>query len=205
LRSELNEKIPRDEVEEMHDAVMEHLEQIQPGCLSTVVGGYRRGKLESNDVDIVISHPHLQSGGDQVKGLCAKLVNRLWDNGLVTHVMHLSGFHAPDALRTAHWDSLEKALTVFILPQDGTRRRVHRRLDLIFASPEAYWTAVVGWTGSKMFERDLRKWAKDKKGLKFDSTGITRRRDSKFFYPKSEREVFEILGLEWIDPRLRNA
>lgn len=100
----------------------------------------------------------------------------------LTQRQDLSGFHAPDALRTAHWDTLEKALTVFILPQEGTRRRLHRRLDLIFASPEAYWTAVVGWyfylplphrvrhsrwpaprTGSKMFERDLRKWAKDKK------------------------------------------
>ena len=52
----------------------------------------------------------------------------------------LSGFHAPDASRAAHWDALEKALTVFVLP-GGVRRRV----DLIFAAPEAYWTAVVGW------------------------------------------------------------
>ena len=49
-------------------------------------------------------------------------------------------------LRQQHWDSLEKALTVFTLPAssplyDGTRRR----LDLIFAPPEVYWTAVLGW------------------------------------------------------------
>ena len=58
----------------------------------------------------------------------------------------LSGFHAHNPLRLHHWDNLEKALTVFILPPsspfyDGTRRR----LDLIFASPEVYWTAVIGW------------------------------------------------------------
>jgi hypothetical protein len=33
----------------------------------------------------------------------------------------------------------------------------------------------------------------------------TRRRDSKRYFPRSEQEVFEILGLEWIDPTLRNA
>jgi DNA polymerase IV len=33
----------------------------------------------------------------------------------------------------------------------------------------------------------------------------TRRRDTKAFYPTSERAVFEVLGLEWIDPTLRNA
>ena len=85
------------------------------------------------------------------------------------------GFQSHDPLRTHHWDSLEKALTVFVPPGQTTRRRV----DLIFAAPEVYWTAVVGWcapfvaisgynvvnmqslrTGSTMFERDLRSVAK---------------------------------------------
>jgi len=74
--------------------------------------------------------------------------------------MHPSGFHAHDALRTEHWDSLEKALTVFILPPERGIKRIHRRLDLIFAAPESYCTAIIGWSGSRMFERDLRLWAK---------------------------------------------
>jgi len=41
--------------------------------------------------------------------------------------------------------------------------------------------------------------------LKFDSTGITRRRDSQLFYPQSEKEVFDIIGLPWVDPTLRNT
>jgi len=56
-----------------------------------------------------------------------------------------------------------------------------------------------------MFERDLRLWAKEQKGFKFDSAGITRRRDSEAFFPKSEQEVFNLLGLDWIPPTLRNA
>lgn len=76
-------------------------------------------------------------------------------------------------------------------------------------------------TGSTMFERDLRLWAKQKfvvpallsihilicerRGLKFDSSGITRRRDTKALYATSERDVFKLLELEWIEPRLRNA
>ncbi|KIM40321.1 hypothetical protein M413DRAFT_446505 [Hebeloma cylindrosporum] len=209
LREELEIPIPREEVEEVHSVVMKELHEIQPGCVSTIVGGYRRGKPESNDVDIVFSHPDLRNGGNLVKGLCAKLTNRLHSLGLITHAMHLSGFHAPDALRTETRGSLEKVLTVFILPESaskaGTRKRLHRRLDLIFATPAAYWTAVVGWTGSRMFERDLRLWAKVEKGMKFDSTGLTRRHDSKLLVPKSEEEVFEILGLDWIDPTMRNA
>ncbi|KAJ8076730.1 hypothetical protein PM082_001153 [Marasmius tenuissimus] len=190
----------------MRDVVMEELKKLKPGCVSTITGGYRRGKPESNDVDIVISHSNLKSGGEQIKGLCKELVKRLYEKGLVTHVMHLSSFREHNALRTSHWDSLEKALTVFILPDNGKRtRRIHRRLDIIFAAPEVYWTAVTGWTGSKMFERDLRLWAKEEKGMKFDSSGITRRHDSKLYFPRSEQEVFKLLGLEWVDPTMRNA
>jgi hypothetical protein len=67
----------------------------------------------------------------------------------------LSGFHEYNALRTAQWDSLEKALTVYRTPYDG-----YRRVDLICALPETYWTAVVGWTGGTMFQRDFRLAAK---------------------------------------------
>ncbi|KAF9071631.1 hypothetical protein BDP27DRAFT_1218834 [Rhodocollybia butyracea] len=206
LREELIMRIPRSEVEEIRDVVMNELAHIRSGCVSTITGGYRRGKIESNDIDIVISHKDLKPGDDQVKGLCAELIRCLYDKRLLTHVMYLSSFREHNTLRTTHWDSLQKALTVFILPDSGKgQKRIHRRLDLIFALPEVYHTAIVGWTGSTMFERDLRLWAKEKKGMKFDSSGISRRHDSKLYFPKSEEEVFELLDLEFIEPALRNA
>ncbi|KAF7351119.1 DNA-directed DNA/RNA polymerase mu [Mycena sanguinolenta] len=212
LRTDLNEKIPRAEVDLMHEIVMREVERLRPGCMSTIVGGYRRGKAESKDVDIVITHPTLTSGSDQVTGIGEELVNRLYARGLITHVMHLSGFHPPDVLRTSNWDSLAKVLTVFILPPEACgagSRRIHRRLDLIFAAPETYWTAITGWTGSKMFERDLRLWAKVERCVcsftEVGAPGSPGARDSKQYFPRSEQEVFDILGLEWIDPTLRNA
>ncbi|KAG8985874.1 hypothetical protein FRB93_005600 [Tulasnella sp. JGI-2019a] len=80
----------------------------------------------------------------------------------------------------------------------------YRRVDLVFAPPEAYWTAVVGWTGSTQFERDIRLWA-NQVGLHFDSTGICRLSDTTPIYARSEQDVFDILGLEYVDPTLRNA
>jgi len=77
--------------------------------------------------------------------LCVRPVNALRKRWADDIYSDLSGFHAHNALRTGHWDSLEKALTVFILPPDSKFKRIHRRLDLIFAAPEAYWTAVIGW------------------------------------------------------------
>ncbi|KAH7911389.1 hypothetical protein BJ138DRAFT_1085723 [Hygrophoropsis aurantiaca] len=205
LRHDLTQTIPRDEVEEIQRVIMQHLDVVQKGCRSIIVGGYRRGKPQSNDVDIVFTHNDWTLGSQKVKGLCKRLVHRLHEQELVTHVMHLSGFHEHNALRTHHWDSLEKALTVFVLPANSSGKRVYRRVDLIFAAPEVFWTAVVGWSGSTMFQRDLRLWAKQQKGMKFDSSGISRRHDSKLYFPKSEREVFEHLGLTYVHPTLRNA
>ncbi|KAH9915905.1 Nucleotidyltransferase [Fomitopsis serialis] len=202
LREDLAIKIPRAEVEEMERIVMAELAELEPGCVSTIVGGYRRGKPESNDVDIVFTHPD----AGVMKGLCKRFVRRLYERGMVSHVMHLSGFHGHNPLRTTHWDSLEKALTVFTLPNSSQiHNGIRRRLDMIFAPPEVYWTAVIGWSGSIMFQRDLRQWAKDKLAMKFDSSGITRRYDSKMFFPKTEKEAFDLLGLEWVAPEWRNA
>ncbi|KAG2055573.1 Nucleotidyltransferase [Suillus hirtellus] len=205
LRHDLGQTIPREEVEEINGTIMRELSHIQRGCKSVIAGGYRRGKPQSNDVDIVITHTDWNLGSQKVKGLCRKLVQRLHEQGLVTHVMHLSGFHEHNVLRTHHWDSLEKALTVFVSRHDPSQQSVYRRVDLIFAAPEVFWTAVVGWTGSTMFERDLRLWAKQQKGMKFDSSGISRRHDSKLYHPRTERDVFKVLGLVYIHPTLRNA
>lgn len=205
LRHDLGQTIPREEVEDINGTIMRELGHIQKGCKSVIAGGYRRGKPQSNDVDIVITHTDWNLGSQKVKGLCRKLVRRLHEQGLVTHVMHLSGFHEHNVLRTHHWDSLEKALTVFVSRHNSSRQNVYRRVDLIFAAPEVFWTAVVGWTGSTMFERDLRLWAKQQKGMKFDSSGISRRHDSKLYHPRTERDVFKVLGLVYIHPTLRNA
>ncbi|KIM63986.1 hypothetical protein SCLCIDRAFT_116236 [Scleroderma citrinum Foug A] len=205
LRHDLTQTIPREEVEEIHSTVMRELAVIEEGCESLVVGGYRRGKPNSNDVDIVITHTDWRLGSEKVKTIGKRVVQHLLKQKLVTHVIHLSGFHEHNALRTHHWDSLQKALAVFSLPQESGQRGISRRVDLIFAAPEVFWTAVVGWTGSTTFERDLRLWAKQQKGMKFDSSGISRRRDSELFFPRSEKEVFETLGLTYVHPTLRNV
>lgn len=64
------------------------------------------------------------------------------------------------------------------------------------------------------FERDVRLWAKKKKGFKFDSGGLTDRKSGQNVQvePKkdanaveAEKMVFERLGLDYIPPALRNT
>ncbi|KAF8306091.1 Nucleotidyltransferase [Clavulina sp. PMI_390] len=213
VHDELQLKIPRAEVEEIAHEVSLRLARIGRGFEYTICGGYRRGKEFSNDVDILISRP----GSDEkdMAHCCQTLVGQLQDSGLITHLIHLStytsdngAFYAAKRVlggknETWGFDSLDKALTVYKMTDRPDR--VHRRVDFIFAPWSVYWTAVVGWTGSTQFERDIRRWSKDHCGIKFDSTGMVRIANAQPIYARSEREVFEVLDLPWIDPTMRNA
>jgi hypothetical protein len=72
---------------------------------------------------------------------------------------------------------------------------------------------VVGWSGGTTFQRDLRRWCKRERGLKFDSSGVRSRKDGAWVDLESgsdgtpapdmltaERRVFEGLGLAWREP-----
>lgn len=53
---EFLEKIPRPESELVAKTVLKYANKLQPGFQITIVGGYRRGKKMSGDVDLMLSH-----------------------------------------------------------------------------------------------------------------------------------------------------
>lgn len=63
--------------------------------------------------------------------------------------------------KASSFDSLDKALVVFKHPANNTTRPrdIYRRVDLIVCRWPSFGAAVVGWSGSTQFERDLRKHA----------------------------------------------
>ena len=55
---------------------------------------------------------------------------------------------------------------------EGQRDWYARRVDLIIAPASQYYYALVGWTGSKHFNRSLRYYGKQELGLKLSSHGL---------------------------------
>lgn len=70
---EFLDKISRTEVESIADTVLEHANRIHYGFQLTIVGGYRRGKSMSGDVDLMLSHTDEEATRD----LIGKLVESL--------------------------------------------------------------------------------------------------------------------------------
>lgn len=118
-------------------------------------------------------------------------------------------------------DALDKALIIFKHPANATTRPQdkYRRVDLVVTTWKGWGSAVVGWTGSTQFERDLRRHAKkmcvthvlsvlpfvhradrvcELSGYKFDSGGIRTQQTDEPVEAVTEKDVFRVLGLEYI-------
>lgn len=197
--------IPRIEVADIAKTIRDHAHRVRPGCdydgqgiECIVVGGYRRGKEISGDIDLILSHRD-----DRVtKNLVVDIVGSLETEGWITHTLalHMTTSNReqqtlpfrgdPDA---HHFDSLDKALVVWQDPNfaedesltkspeenEQTHRRnnpnPHRRVDIIISPWRTIGCAVLGWSGDTTFERDLRRYAKKAHGWKFDSSGVRQR------------------------------
>ena len=76
------------------------------------------------------------------------------------------------------------------------------QVDLRLMKPEQYGAALQYFTGSKAHNIHLREIAK-KKGLRLSEYGVFDVKTDKMLAGATEEEVYELLGLEWIDPVLR--
>lgn len=237
--------IPRLEVENIANTILRHARDMDSRFQLMIVGGYRRGKKESGDVDVVISHPDEQA----TSRFITRLVVSLEKTGYITHTLTLSLHNSERGQEPTSWkgnvsagtgfDTLDKALVVWQDPtpggieadragdtvedgageDEGNQRaggkRPHRRVDIIISPWKTVGCAVLGWSGGTTFQRDLRRYCKKVKGLKFDSSGIRSRVDGTWVdleggprgpapdMATAEKRVFEGLGLEWRPPEER--
>ena len=224
---EFHTKIPRAEVETIANTVLKHANEIHGGFQMVIVGGYRRGKLESGDVDIVLSHPD----EEVTKGFVECIVVSLEKAKFITHTLTLSTKNTERGQMPVSWkgnekkagtgfDTLDKALVVWQDPERTTGKaknpNPHRRVDIIISPWKTAGCAVLGWSSGTTFQRDLRRYCKKERCLKFDSSGIRSRADGSWVDFESgpdgkpapdmltaERRVFAGLGLEYRPPEER--
>ena len=193
-------KIPRSEVQDIEKLVKCEVERVCPGSTVLICGSYRRGKVESGDVDVLVTHPMEQ----RIDGLLMRIIGRLKDIGfLVDDLSVPSG-------RTEH--AQDSYMGVCRL-MDG-ENRLHRHIDLKVYKPNHFPFAVLYFTGSDHFNRSMRYFAKQK-GYTLSDTHLApavrvgntkvHTMTAKAIKCKTERDIFAALGLKYIEPTLRNT
>ncbi|MCJ1286349.1 hypothetical protein MMC26_005694 [Xylographa opegraphella] len=194
-------KIPRSEVEYIASIVTYHAKKVinddEVECV--VVGGYRRGRSENGDVDIIVSHRDESATNHLINPIVAALETAGW----ITHSLSVTtansdrgqqpvSYKFNDDKRGTGFDTLDKALVVWQDPvwpsmaedlansSKVKNPNVHRRVDIIISPWRTVGCAVAGWTSGTTFQRDLRRYAKHHRGWKFDSSGIRERGTGKW-------------------------
>ncbi|KAI5203978.1 Nucleotidyltransferase [Aureobasidium subglaciale] len=216
--------IPRSEVEAIAAVIHKHAVKVRDQDMqSLVVGGYRRGKEDCGDVDIILSHPD----EDKTLNMVTDVVASLEEEGWITHTLLITTKTSDRKQETlplnsssshAHggFDSLDKALVVWQNPKhdlDSTDTKKknpnpHRRVDIIIAPWKTVGCAVMGWSGGTTFQRDLRRYVRQTYNYKFDSSGVRDRRTGAVVdvdgkantMEEAEKNVFGALGLEYREP-----
>ena len=226
-------KIPRSEVESITATITRHAKLVTDSNVETIiVGGYRRGKFESGDVDVILSH----RDEAMTYNLVDRVVKSLEKEGCITHTLTLNLTSSkrdqqPLPVNTATigghgFDTLDKALVVWQDPNWPTKEadlaanpkaknpNPHRRVDIIISPWRTVGCAIAGWTSGTTFQRDLRRYAKNKLGWKFDSSGVRERGTGRWVdlegwtdkktrckdWKEAERKVFEGMGLVYREP-----
>ncbi|XP_034520694.1 DNA-directed DNA/RNA polymerase mu isoform X4 [Ailuropoda melanoleuca] len=183
---DLSAPVQRPEAETLQQVVAATAACVLPGATVTLAGGFRRGKLQGHDVDLLISHP--QEGREA--RLLPSVMRHLEKQGLVLYHQHHLGCpeDATHRTRQSHtMDAFERSFCIFRLPQPpgaavggaqspGPTGRA-LRVDLVVVPISQLPFALLGWTGSKKMR----------------------------FHVASEEDIFRHLGLEYLPPEQRNA
>ncbi|XP_068875854.1 DNA nucleotidylexotransferase isoform X5 [Aphelocoma coerulescens] len=191
-----------------------------PDALVTITGGFRRGKKIGHDIDFLITNP----GPGEDDELLHKVIDLWKRQGLLLYCDIIESTFVKEQLPSRKVDAMDhfqKCFAILKLYQPrvdnstcNTSKKLEMaevkdwkaiRVDLVITPFEQYAYALLGWTGSRQFGRDLRRYASHERKMILDNHALYDRRKRIFLKAGSEEEIFAHLGLDYVEPWERNA
>jgi len=175
--------IPRQEITKTFDFLYEQIEKVDSSLIIQICGSYRRQKLTSNDIDLLITSPFIIINNIQeITLIMQKIINQL----------HQSKFLIDDLTPTP---------TNKYMGLCKYDKFPIRRIDIRFIPLISWFPATLYFTGSKELNQKMRAIAK-KLGYKLNEYGIYK--NNKMIYVESEEEIFNLIGIKYLEPQERN-
>ena len=174
-------RIPRTEIDQYNIIFLQYFQPIAtPNSKFEIVGSYRRGAVNSGDIDVIITSSD--------SSVFKKFIDTLIENKIIVEVLSRGK---------------SKSLVIAKIPDSNT----YRRVDFLYTSEEEYPFSVLYFTGSKMFNTVMRGYAL-KKGYTLNEHGLSKMIDKKKSDKidetfKTEKDIFDFLQLQYIEPMNR--
>ncbi|MEX0596661.1 MAG: hypothetical protein WD512_09180, partial [Candidatus Paceibacterota bacterium] len=218
---EIGARIPRQEVADTYEIINEILFKKDPRIISECCGSYRRGKETSGDIDILISHPHIINETDLILhggSLLCYLLNELQKIGKLEITLNAGMGRFQGLIRTAN--NHVRRCDIFWVPYDSyyacllylTGSDIFNRLTRCIAHRKGYTMSNWGLYPFDFPEdQNIRRIKRNKleepdinwKTMNKDSHAPSKYLTGSKILLRSEQEIFEILGIEWLPPNQR--
>jgi len=192
---DIQKRIPRSEMDEHNKLVKEVIKKINPDITVNCCGSYRRGKADSGDIDILITHPNFvkQQKSDPLK-ILSKVVNELKKRNYLIDEL-ANGVH--------------QYMGICRLPkkEGSDEERTARRIDIKLFPTDGYYPALLHFTGSGEHNRQMSCIAINK-GFKLGEyslcpMGVTGMPGEPINLT-SEKEIFDMFGVPYRTPEQRS-
>ena len=180
----INTQIPHDIISEIQDKMLDILFKIDIELFGTVCGSYRRMKQFSGDIDFIIIHHKFKKKSEAS-----------------TYLKYFEAFLIALKKEKILIESLtgENVQTKFM--GIFKWKNIIGRIDIRFVPIESYYYGLLYFTGSKDFNTNMRIIAIARE-LKLNEYGLFNK-DNKSFKVESEKDIFDLLDMEYVQPQLR--
>ncbi len=172
----INLKIPRKEIDKYKTKITKLLKNYNNILIFDICGSYRRGNLESGDIDLLIS-----SNKNDIN--LNNLINYLSNKKLL--IDHLS-------YGEKKYMGLSKL----------TPKSIPRRIDIRVIPKISYYYALLYFTGSAKTNKYMREIAKGK-NYKLSEYNLTNNNTNENYLVNSEKDIFDLLDIKYIEPHNR--
>uniref|UniRef100_A0A8C7HGA3 DNA polymerase n=1 Tax=Oncorhynchus kisutch TaxID=8019 RepID=A0A8C7HGA3_ONCKI len=189
---EFEKRIPRTEMTKMEVSEMTIL--VDTEYIGTICGSYRRGAESSGDIDILLTHPNYTSVDEKQPKLLHAVVEHFESIGFIT-------------------DTLSKGDTKYMgvcqLQQkdEDEEEYLHRRIDIRLIPKDQYYCGVLYFTGSDIFNKNMRTHALEKGFTLNEYTirpvGVTGMAGEPLMVD-SEKDIFDYIQWKYREPKERS-
>jgi DNA ligase (NAD+) len=172
-------RIPRSEIED-YKVIFEDLFPTDTNSKMEIVGSYRRGAMNSGDIDVIITSNNAN--------VFTTFIDNLIKQKIITHILS----RGPT-----------KCLVIAKIPSSNS----YRRVDFLYTTPEEFPFAILYFTGSKIFNTVMRHIALEK-GYTMNEHGLytmeQKKKGNKINHTfMNEADIFDFLGLMYKAPHER--
>ena len=181
--------IPRAEITSVSKYLQKELEMIDPDLEMTICGSYRRGKMTSGDIDLLIYHSDVMTEEDVIDSDMLEIyVQELTEKGFLLD-------HMTDKNYVRKYMGFCKY-----------KNNPVRRIDIRFVPYESLQSALLYFTGPMELNTEMRRQAK-KRGMILNEYGLykIRPKGQELIDTESEEDIFKALGMKYLSPTEREA